>query len=94
MNIRQLIGIVVILAAYGLTWYFLLKSLSIVRIIDREGLKHAPEIKARLKRRGKPDKRRADKRSGQDAPGESGEAKDTDPRSQRGEHTDPGSSER
>jgi len=51
MNIRQVIGIVVILGAYGLTWFFLLKSLRIVKIIDREGLDHASEIKERLKKR-------------------------------------------
>ena len=51
MNIRQVIGIVVILGAYGLTWFFLLKSLRIVKIIDREGLDHASEIKERLKQR-------------------------------------------
>ena len=49
MEIRQVIGILVILGAYGLTWYLLLKSLRIVKIIDREGLEHASEIKARLK---------------------------------------------
>jgi hypothetical protein len=54
MNVRQLIGILVILGAYGLTWYLLLKSMAIVKMIDREGLNHAGEIKARLKRRGAP----------------------------------------
>jgi hypothetical protein len=49
MDVRQVIGILVILGAYGLTWFFLLRSLRIVKIIDREGLDHAGEIKARLK---------------------------------------------
>ena len=49
MEIRQVIGILVILGAYGLTWYLLLKSLRIVKIIDREGLDHAGDIRARLK---------------------------------------------
>ena len=52
METQQVIGILVILGAYGLTWFFLLRSLWIVRVIDREGLDHAGEIKARLK--GKP----------------------------------------
>ena len=55
MNVRQLIGILIILGAYGLTWYFLLKSMGIVRIIDREGLRHAGEIKTRLKRKASSD---------------------------------------
>ena len=54
MNIRQVIGILVILGAYGLTWFFLLRSLRIVKIIDSEGLDHAGEIKARLKRKAGP----------------------------------------
>ncbi len=51
MDVRQVIGILVILGAYGLTWFFLLGSLRIVKIIDRERLDHAGEIKARLKLR-------------------------------------------
>jgi hypothetical protein len=74
MNVRQIIGICIILGAYGLTWFFLLRSLRIVKIIDREGLQHAGEIKARLKgkrRGGGPGT--ADERSatgGQDPSGE------------------------
>ena len=51
MNVRQVVGILVILGAYGLTWFFLLKSLRIVKIIDKEGLDHASEIKVRLKQK-------------------------------------------
>jgi hypothetical protein len=51
MGIELLLGASVILAAYGLTWYLLLKSTRIVKIIDREGLEHANEIKARFRRR-------------------------------------------
>ena len=51
MSVRQIVGILVILGAYGLTWFLLLKSLRIVKIIDREGLKHSSEIKTRLKRK-------------------------------------------
>ena len=54
MNVRQVIGILIILGAYGLTWYLLLRSIRIVKIIDREGLKHSSEIKTRLKRKGSP----------------------------------------
>jgi hypothetical protein len=34
-----------------LTWYFMFKSIRIVKIIDREGLTHSSEIKSRLKRK-------------------------------------------
>ena len=54
MSVGQVIGVLVILGAYGLTWYLLLKSIRIVKIIDREGLKHSGEIKTRLKRKGSP----------------------------------------
>ena len=49
MDIRQVVGILVVLGAYGLTWFFLLRSLRIVKIIDKEGLDHAGEIRSRLK---------------------------------------------
>jgi hypothetical protein len=52
VNVRQVIGILIILGAYGLTWYLMLRSMRIVKIIDRESLKHAGEIKTRLKRKG------------------------------------------
>jgi hypothetical protein len=51
MSMEQIWGVLAIFAAYGLTWYLLLKSTKIVSIIDREGLEHASEIKARLKNR-------------------------------------------
>jgi small neutral amino acid transporter SnatA (MarC family) len=49
MSMNHVLGIFVIVAAYGLTWYLLLKSTKIVNIIGREGLKHTREIKSRLK---------------------------------------------
>jgi hypothetical protein len=49
MSMDHVLGILVILAAYGFTWYLLLKSTRIVNIIDREGLKYTREIKSRLK---------------------------------------------
>ena len=49
MSINHLLGILVILVAYGFTWYLLLKSKKIVKIIDKEGLEHIREIKSRLK---------------------------------------------
>ncbi len=49
MNTEQIWGVLAILAAYGLTWYLLLRSTRIVKIIDQEGLQHAGEIEARLK---------------------------------------------
>jgi hypothetical protein len=51
MNVRQVVGILIVLGAYGLTWFFLLKSLRIVKIIDKEGLDHASEIKIRFKQK-------------------------------------------
>ena len=49
MSITLVLGIFVTIAAYGFTWYLLLKSAKIVEIIDKEGLKHTREIKSRLK---------------------------------------------
>ena len=51
MDIDHVLGIFVILAAYGFTWYLLLKSTKVVNIIDREGLKDTREIKNRLKKK-------------------------------------------
>ena len=51
MAVEQLIGTLVILGAYGFTWFLLLKSTRIVKIIHREGLKRSSEIKSRLKSR-------------------------------------------
>jgi hypothetical protein len=50
MSIDHVLGILIILAAYGFTWYLLLRSTKIVKIIDREGLEHVREIKNILKR--------------------------------------------
>jgi len=55
MNIQRLVGILVIAGAYGLTWYLMLRSMGIVKMIDREGLKRASEIKARFWGRGAPE---------------------------------------
>jgi len=49
MSINHVLGILVIAAAYGFTWYLLVKSTKIVKMIDREDLKHMREIKSRLK---------------------------------------------
>ena len=49
MSIEQIVGASVILAAYAFTWYLLLKSTRIVKLIDREGLERSSDIKARLK---------------------------------------------
>ena len=49
MNIQRLVGILVIAGAYGLTWYLMLRSMGIVKMIDREGLNRAGEIKARFR---------------------------------------------
>lgn len=51
MTINQVVGTIVIVVAYGCTWYLLLKSTKVVNIIDREGLKHTRVIKRRLKRK-------------------------------------------
>jgi proline racemase len=49
MTLNQILGIVVLVVAYGGTWYLLLKSTKIVNTIDQEGLQHTREIKSRLK---------------------------------------------
>ena len=41
MSVENITGILVILTAYGLTWYLLLKSMKIVDRIAREGAKAA-----------------------------------------------------
>ena len=41
MSVESVTGILVILAAYGLAWYLLLKSTKIVDRIAREGAKAA-----------------------------------------------------
>jgi hypothetical protein len=48
MDINRILGILVIVAAYGFTWYLLLKSTNIVRFIDEEGLTSTRAIKNRL----------------------------------------------
>ena len=49
MSLGDAIGIGILVLAYGLTWALLLRSLKIVTIIDREKLKHAHQIRMRLK---------------------------------------------
>lgn len=44
-----LLGIVLIIAAYGLTWFFLLKSRLIIEEIDKNKFKSIREIKEELK---------------------------------------------
>lgn len=53
MTIDQVLGILAILIAYGFTWYLLLKSKKIVKIISKEGLKQIGNIEERLKESGK-----------------------------------------
>ena len=55
MSMNDILGIFVIVAAYGFTWYLLVKSTTIVKIIDREGLKYTREIKRRLKKKNAED---------------------------------------
>ena len=55
MSMNDILGIFVIVVAYGFTWYLLVKSTTIVKIIDREGLKYTREIKRRLKRKNAKD---------------------------------------
>ena len=45
----DVLGIGIVVIAYGLSWILLLRSLKIVSIIDREKLKHVRQIKIRLK---------------------------------------------
>ena len=52
MDFDRILGILVIVGAYGFTWYLLLESTSIVRLIDRERLLSMRAIKKRLKHRG------------------------------------------
>ena len=43
MSVDHILGIFVILGAYGLTWYLLLKSTKIVNNMAEQGAKHARE---------------------------------------------------
>jgi hypothetical protein len=43
MSGDHILGILVILGAYGLTWFLLLKSIKIVNKIAKQGSKHARE---------------------------------------------------
>ena len=49
MNVDHILGILVILGAYGLTWFLLLKSTKIVNNIAKQGSKHARETEPELK---------------------------------------------
>jgi hypothetical protein len=49
MNVDHVLGILVILGAYCLTWCLLLKSTKIVNNIAEQGSKHARETKPELK---------------------------------------------
>jgi small neutral amino acid transporter SnatA (MarC family) len=49
MDFDHVLGILIIAAAYGFTWYLLVKSTNIVRFIAREGLLSTRAIKNRLK---------------------------------------------
>ena len=48
MSISSIVGVAVIVLAYGCTWYLLVKSTKIVRDIDKNDLKHPREIKDKL----------------------------------------------
>ena len=43
MSVDHILGISVIVGAYGLTWYLLLKSTKIVKNIAEQGSEHARE---------------------------------------------------
>ena len=49
MVLNDVLGISVVVIAYGLSWLLLLRSLKIVKIIDREKLKHVRQIRTRLR---------------------------------------------
>ena len=48
MNIDLILGLVIILLAYGFMWFLLIKSLKIVNIIDEKGLQRVNDIKEEL----------------------------------------------
>ena len=49
MALSDIFGIGIVVIAYGLSWILLPRSLRIVNIIDREKLKHARQIRIRLR---------------------------------------------
>ena len=48
MNTDLILGLVIILLAYGFMWFLLIKSLKIVNIIDEKGLQRVNDIKEEL----------------------------------------------
>jgi hypothetical protein len=48
MSLTDIIALVVLLLAYGLTWLLFLRSMRIIKFIDRENLKHMRQIRERL----------------------------------------------
>jgi len=48
MNIDHILGILIILGAYVLTWYLLLKSIKIVNSIAKQDSKHARKTESGL----------------------------------------------
>ncbi len=48
MSVDHILGIAIIIAAYGTLWYFVLYSRRIIEKIDRSGLSSLREIKREL----------------------------------------------
>ena len=50
MSVSGIISIIVLIGAYVLTWVLFFRSLRIIKLIDKEDLRHASQIRDRLER--------------------------------------------
>ncbi len=48
MDLNLFLGIIAIISGYGMTWFLLLKSRKIIKIIDKKKLEHLREIQKEL----------------------------------------------
>jgi len=53
MTLRDIIGIIVLCLAYLITWILFFHALKIVKIIDRENLRHLNQIRKHFNRNRK-----------------------------------------
>jgi len=44
----MIVAIAVLIGAYGLTWFLFFRSLRVIKLIDKENLSHAGQIRDRL----------------------------------------------
>ncbi len=60
MSISDIIVLIVLFIAYGLTWFLFLRSLKIINLIDKDNLHHIEQIRQRSENRNSRDKTNRD----------------------------------